>query len=100
MDMSETTITTAADIDMSHIKLVRRFAGLYETEGHADSRYLRSIEHIYPGHECHKDWGTGWSYDDSFGGHAMFWTKRDAVAHMWEHMGDLPAEAATEREAR
>ena len=97
MDMSETTKTyTAADMDMSNIKIKRICQGLYTTVGHVDDYYARTIEEIYPGHECHAEWGTGWALTDNFDQQEMFSTKRDAVARMWDDMGTLPGEARSE----
>ena len=39
MDMSETTNFTAADMDMSNIKIQRICQGLYRTVGHFDADY-------------------------------------------------------------
>ncbi|NCG18649.1 MAG: hypothetical protein GWP91_06525, partial [Rhodobacterales bacterium] len=94
--MSETTNITAADIDMSNIKLKRHCRGCYTTVGHFDDYYTRTIEEIYPGHECHEDWGTGWALTDNFGNVSMYNLKREAVHWMWEGMGTLPGEARSE----
>ena len=83
-------------MDMSNIKIKRICQGLYETVGHFDDYYTRTIEEIYPGHECQESWDTGWALTDAFGNLEMFNTKRDAVARMWEDMGTLPGEAHSE----
>lgn len=95
--MSDPTKITAADMDMSNIKIQRICQGLYRTVGHFDADYYsRTIEEIHPGHECQESWGTGWALTNAFGDVEMFNTKRDAVARMWEDMGTLPGEARSE----